>query len=164
MSKKEHVFWGRVEEDWAGFSAGITFVSNYFDKEVILFLGEEYDEEGEEIETTPTDKELTAYQKTYMRFLDHIEDIIKKIKKETFYRYKKLYAHYYENESKSGEKPLQIDSVEKHFKYITTINYIRILENDEIKILIHYKLDSEHGLELRVKNNQIVAIGGIAET
>ena len=71
---------------------------------------------------------------------------------------------FYESEEKSGEKPLNIDSKEKHFENIKNINYIRILVDGNIKIPIHYKIDAEHGLEIRLENNKIIALGGIAET
>jgi len=162
---KKHKYWGKVEEDWAGFSAEINFISSYFEnKEVSIFLGEEYDEEGEEIETAPSDDELNNYETTYIEFLQNIDAIIETIKQMTFDRYIKLYAHYYENEEKSGEKPLGVSTKEKHFDYIKDINYIRILEDSNIKIPIHYKIDTEHGIEIRLESNEIIDIGGIAET
>jgi len=46
-----HPFWGKVEQDWAGFSSEITFFHPFFKNSGIeIFLGEEFDEDGEEIE------------------------------------------------------------------------------------------------------------------
>ncbi|MBG6130841.1 hypothetical protein IWQ47_002305 [Aquimarina sp. EL_43] len=162
---KKHKYWGKIEEDWAGFSAEIVFNSQYFDNnKVTIFLGSEFDDDGEEIETIPNEVELNNFKNTYVKFITNIDTIIDKIMNKTFERYLKLYAHYYENEEKSGEKPLNIDSKEKHFEKVKNIIYIRILDNGNIKILIRYELDIEHGLEIRLENNKIIAIGGIAET
>ena len=161
----KHKYWGKVEEDWAGFSTERLFISPYFDsKEVTIFLGEEYDEDGEEIESVPPEDELNNYEATYINFLKNIDEIIETIQQVTFDRYVKLYAHYYENEEKSGEKPLGVFTKEKHFDYIKDINYIRILENSNIKIPIHYKIDTENGIEIRLENNKVIDVGGIAET
>ncbi|WP_298502128.1 hypothetical protein [uncultured Maribacter sp.] len=162
---KNHKYWGKVEEDWAGFSSEIMFDSEYFDnKEITIFLGSEFDDDGEEIEIIPNKSELDDFENTYKKFLSSLDEIIEKIKNKTFERYLKLYAHYYENEEKSGEKPLGISTKEKHFESLKDLNYIRILENGNIKILIHYKLDTEHGIEIRLENNEVIDIGGIAET
>ncbi|WP_405415272.1 DUF6985 domain-containing protein [Maribacter sp. Asnod1-A12] len=160
----EHKYWGKVEQDWAGFSSGIQFSSPYFDNaNVTIFLGEEFDEDGEEIEL-PSNKNLDAYEKTYLKFIENLEDVVQKIQVSTFDYYIKYYAHYFENEKKSGKKPLGISTKEKLFEYIRDINYIRILENDNIKIPIHFKIDTEHGIEVRLENNSVINVGGIAET
>ncbi|WP_074406568.1 DUF6985 domain-containing protein [Aquimarina megaterium] len=163
MSK--HKYWGEIQEDWAGFSAETEFISRYFDnKHIRIFLNEEYDEDGEEIEIIPSNNELDDFEKTYSNFITELDKVIKEIKEKTFERYLKLYAHHYENEEKSGEKPLNISNKESHFEYIKDINYIRILQDGNIKIPIHYKIDTEHGIEIRLENNKIINIGGIAET
>lgn len=162
---KKHKYWGKIEEGWAGYSGEILFKSEYFDKkEITIFLGSEFDEDGEEIETIPSNNELNLFENTYSNFITELEKIIEKIKEKTFERYLKLYAHYYENEKESGEKPLGISTKENHFEYIKDINYIRILENGNIKIPINYKIDTEHGIEIRLEKNKIIDIGGIAET
>ncbi|WP_299442887.1 hypothetical protein [uncultured Aquimarina sp.] len=161
----KHKYWGTIQEDWAGFSAEMEFISNHFENNNIkIFLGEEYDEDGEEIEITPSSNKLNDFENTYANFIIGLDEIIEKIQEKTFERYLKLYAHYYENEKKSGEKPLNISTKEIHFEYIKDINYIRILENGNVKIPIHYKIDTEHGIEIRLENNKIIDIGGIAET
>ncbi|WP_378181143.1 hypothetical protein [Aquimarina sp. SS2-1] len=136
---KKHNYWGKIEKDWAGFSGEILFKSAHFDnKEITVFLGNEFDEDGKEIEAFPTDNELTDFEKTYLHFLSHLGDIIKEIKERTFERYLKVYAHYYENEEKSGQIPLHLDSKEKHFETIKSIINFRVLKNRTIKISIGY--------------------------
>ncbi|GAA3522604.1 hypothetical protein GCM10022393_41500 [Aquimarina addita] len=162
---KKHTYWGLIEEDWAGFSSKIKFITPHFDtKKVTIFLGEEYDDDGEEIEKAPSNEELDTYQKTYSDFIMHLDQIIEDIKEKSYQRYIELYAHYYENEDKSGEKPLGIHTKEEHFTYLKDIKYLRILKHGNIKILIHYKIDQEHGIEIRLENNKIIDIAGIAET
>ncbi|WP_378177901.1 DUF6985 domain-containing protein [Aquimarina sp. SS2-1] len=162
---QKHKYWGKVEEDWAGYSAEVLLESEHFDnKEITIFLGREFDEDGEEIETIPSNNELNDFEYTYSSFIAELEKIIEKIKEKTFERYLKLYAHYYENEEESGEKPLGILTKDNHFEYIKYINYIRILDHGNIKILIRYKIDTEHGIEIRLENNKIIDIGGIGET
>jgi len=161
----QHQYWGKVEADWAGFSAGKQFISTHFDNiPITVFLGSEYDDEGEEVETTPTKEELDDFQITYSNFLSNLDKIMEEIKQQTFTEYLKLYAHYYENEEKSGEKPLNIDSAEKHFMNLKEVLYLRVLPNGTIKIPFRYKIDTEHGMEVRLNNNIIRDIGGIAET
>ncbi len=160
-----HSYWGKVEENWAGFSPDLFFTSTHFNnKDIEIFLGPEFDEEGEEIDTPPTIKQLDQYENTYVDFLNNINKVVERIQIKTYQQYLKLYAHYYEGMEKSGKAPLEIDSKEKHFEFIKNVNYIRILKDDNIQLPIRYDLDTEHGLEIRLEKNLIVAIGGIAET
>lgn len=162
---KAHKFWGEVEEDWAGFSAANTFSIPHFEQQqVTVFLGEEFDEEGDEIDTPPDREELDAYEATFSSFIDQLDHIIIEIKEQSFRRYQKLYAHYYEDEAKSGQPPLNINTPGKHFQHLKEINYIRVLPNQTIQIPIRYGIDTEHGLEIRLENNSITAMAGIAET
>ena len=160
-----HKYWGKVEQNWAGFSSDITFSNPFFDRQNIeVFLGEECDEDGEEIEEPPTENDLTEFAATYQNFLEHIEMNIKSIQESAFDRYKKLYAHFYENSEKSGEPALHIDSSDKHNDSIKEIVYLRVLSKKTIKLSIRYKLDIEHGLEFKFVNGRITDVGGIAET
>jgi hypothetical protein len=161
---KKHKFWGEVAEDWAGFSAEKTFNIPHFEQEVTVFLGEEFDEDGEEIDIPPTVEELDAYAATFSSFLEQLDSTIIAIKEQTFNRYQKLYAHYFEDEAKSGEPPLNLNTPGKHFQHLKEINYIRILDHHTLQIPIRYGVDTEHGLEIRLENNKIVALAGIAET
>ena len=160
-----HKYWGKVEEDWAGFSSDITFSNPFFDKQnVEILLGEEYDEDGEEIEEFPTENRLTEFAETYQNFIENIEINIKSIQDKAYERYLKLYAHFYENSEKSGEPALNIDNVDKHNENIKEIMYLRVLDDKTIKLSIRYKLDTEHGLEFKFVGGQITNVGGIAET
>lgn len=160
-----HQYWGNIEQDWAGFSAEITFSNPFFNRQNLeIFLGEEFDEEGEEIEEPPTENQLNAFAETYQSFIVHFEIHLREMQTKAFERYQKLYAHYYENPEKSGEPALHIDAVDKHNEYIKEIMHLRVLDDDTIKLSIRYKIDTEHGLEFRFENGQIVAVGGIAET
>ncbi|PID67823.1 MAG: hypothetical protein CR968_04755 [Flavobacteriia bacterium] len=159
----KHKYFGTIKEDWAGFSAEITF--NLFrDSNVSIFLGEECDEDGEDIDTPPNHEDLNDYAQTYSEFLLNFNHVLERIKEDAFKRYLNLYAHYYEDEHKSGQKPLNIDTKDKHFETITAIKYLRILKNGCVRIPMTYTLDQEHGLEVLIKNSEIIDIGGIAET
>lgn len=160
-----HTYWGEIAEDWAGYSAAICFSHPFFGKkEITLFLDDEYDDDGEEIEELPSEIELDELAATYANFIEHLEARLADAQQKAFERYQKLYASYYENSTKSGEAPLNIDTVEKHNPYIKDINYLRISADKTIRILIHYGLDQEHGLEIKFVDGKIEAIGGIAET
>jgi cell wall assembly regulator SMI1 len=159
----KHKFWGNVQKDLAGISSDRFFKIPHFKANVEVFLGEEFDEDGNEIEKLPTKKQLDSFEKTFNIFLENINDIIFQIKEKTFVRYKKIYANYYEDSKQSGKEPLNIDTKEKHFKYVKDVLNIRILKRNSIQIAIRYDLDTEHGLEIKFTNNKIVGIGGIAE-
>ncbi len=159
-----HKFWGNIEEDWAGYTSDIYFSCLFFDNpKVEIFLGDEYDEEGEEIEVPPTEKQLTAFEETYKTFIDNIEKHLIDLQSKAFDRYKRIYAKYYEDSEKSGEPPLNIDSIEKHNDYIKDLLYLRILDDKTIIVTIRYKLDTEHGIEFKFVDGQIDAVGGISE-
>ena len=71
--------------------------------------------------------------------------------------YQKIQAKHYEE--------LSISNKEEHFEYTKKIlGYIRVLENNTIKIPISYNLDEEHGLELKIVNNKVEKVDGIDET
>lgn len=151
----EHKFWGKINENWIGFLSDVKFKIPYLKKEEIeIYLGRD--------RSIPDEQEMDDYEKTFRSFLDNIKDAMDEIKKETFTRYKNIYAKYYEDFNRSGEEPLNIDTDEKHFEYIQDILYIRILKRNTLKILIRYDLDPEHGIEIKMKKNKIIAIGGIA--
>ena len=97
-------------------------------------------------------------------FEEKFETLFIEIKRKMFERYRKMYPKYYEDSTKSGEEPLNITDEDKHFEYMKEINLIRVLDNGVIKIEIFYKLDEEHGAEIKIKNNKIADIGGISET
>lgn len=175
----KHNYFGKVEQGWSGFASEYKVRISHFETDVEVCLGEEFDEDGEEIETPPTNQQLAEFEQTLKDFLNNIDDIIDEIQKLAFERYQRLYAKYYEKpfevlfentkvrktENNEPHPPLNIDTKEKHFEYMRNIlEKIRVLENQTIKIPISYALDEEHGLELKIVNNKVVAVGGIAET
>jgi len=175
----KHNYFGKVKTDWAGFSSEYTVKIPYFEKEVEVFLGEEYDEDGEEVEMPPANQQLDEFEQTLKGFLNNIDSVIVDIQQSAFDYYQKFYAKYYEipfevlyensmvQEPENGKlhSPLNIDTKEKHFEYMKNIvSLIRVLENNTIKIPIRYALDHEHGLELKIVNNKVEAVDGIAET
>ena len=161
---EQHPFWNTIVEEWAGFSTERYFTIPHFTpNEIEVFLGSELDEDGEEIEDFPSQEALDRYQATFTAFLGDIDVVITDIKEKAFERYQRLYAHYYETESKSGQPPLGIDTPEKHFNAIRDLNYIRILDANSLLLEINYTLDTEHGLEIKITDNKVVALGGIGE-
>lgn len=162
---KTNEFWEKIKKDWAGFTSDISFSNPFFgQREVAVFLGEEFDEDGEEMEEPPSENQLAEFAETYQNFIENIEMNIKNIQRKAFERYLKLYAHYYENPEKSGEPKLNIDTVERHNLNIKAILHLRVLDGKTIKLAIRYKLDTEHGLEFKFVDGKIENVGGIAET
>ena len=175
----KHNYFGKVENDWAGFSSEHIVEIPYFEKKVEVFLGEEFDEDGEEIEIPPTNQQLAEFEQTLKDFMNNIDSVIVDIQQSAFKYYQEIYAKYYEipfkvifensmvQATKNGQlhSPLNIDTKEKHFEYMKDIvSLIRISENKTIRIPIHYALDEEHGLELKIVNNKVEKVDGIAET
>jgi len=176
---KKHNYFGKIENDWAGFSSEYKVKIPYFEKEVEVFLGYEYDEDYEEVSIPPNSQQLAEFEQTLKDFLNNIDSVIVNIQQSAFEYYQKIYAKYYEipfevlfenslvKETETGKlhSPLNIDTKEKHFEYMKNIvSLIRVLENKTIIIPIHYALDEEHGLEIKITNNKVVKIAGIAET
>ena len=175
----KHNYFGKVENDWAGFSSEYIEKIPYFEAEVEVFLGEEFDEDGEEVSIPPSSQQLAEFEQTLKNFMNNIDSVIVDIQQSAFEYYQQIYAKYYEKpfkvlfensmvqktENEGLHIPLNIDSKEKHFEYMKDIvSLIRVLDNKTIKIPIHYALDEEHGLEIKITNNKVVKIAGIAET
>lgn len=179
-----HNYFGQVKKDLQGFSAEHKFEIPYFKVynntvSVKVYLGEQYDENWRKIDTPPVQTQLDEYEKTLRNFLAEIDNIIVDIQEKAFEYYQERYAGYYEKpfevlfdntkiqEVGNGElhPPLHIDSKEKHFEYMKEIlGYIHVLENNTLRIPVSYALDEEHGLELKIVDNKVEAVGGIAET
>lgn len=154
-----HEFWGLVEDDWAGFSAELEFESTEFENPARIFLGDEYDEDGEE-SPLPSKEQLDDYAEMYKAFIQSFDSIFVEIKEKAFDRYKRLYAHFYESDG----PPLFINDPEEHFGYMKNLVYLRISNQGIIRLPIRYVLDEEHGLEIKIQNNKVINIGGIADT
>lgn len=163
MSK--HKFWGQITETLMGYAADQKYnIPNFSEQEVEIFLGSEFDEDGDEIDTPPDQTSLDEYADTFSAFLNNLPNILLTIKAQGFERYQRLYAPYYEHEQKSGKAPLNIDTAEKHFEYMRDMLQIRVEDNQTIIIPIRYQLDTEHGIEIRLENNEITSISGIGES
>jgi len=162
----KHDYWGDIHPSWAGFSSETFFSHCFFNQNADreIFLGEEFDEDGDEIEEAPNLDQLNAFAKTYQLFINSIEQHVQTIQQHAFERYQKLYAHYYENPEKSGEAALNIQDVESHNPYIQTMLNLRVSTPDTLTLSIHYDLDTEHGMEFKFVNNQLERVAGIAET
>lgn len=168
-------FFGKIEEDWAGYSSEYYFFILGFEKDVDVFLGAEFTVDGEDIESAPTDKQVQEYEKTMKSFIDNVDSAVAGIRDRAFKRYKEKYAPYYEASFKveaffktdmpegSVHEALGLNTPEKHFEYMKDILYLRILDDNIIKILIDYDLDREHGMEITLKNNKVYSITGIGE-
>ena len=176
---KNRNYFGTIENQWAGFSSEYKFNIPYFEADAEVLLGPEFDDDGEEIETPPSDQQLAEFEQTLKNFLNYIDKVILDIQQTAFNYYKSYYAKYYEIpfqvifENNIIQKPLNdmlhpplnIDTKEKHFEYMKRmLGWIRILDGNTIIIPIRYALDEEHGLEFRIVNNKVEAVGGIAET
>jgi hypothetical protein len=176
---KNHDYFGKIENEWAGFSSEYKFNISYFETDVEVLLGPEFDDQGEENETHPSDQRVAEFEQTLKSFLSNIDNIISDIQQAAFNYYKSYYAKYYEipfevifdnkkiQKTQNGtlHPPLNIDTKEKHFEYMKhMLGWIRILDGKTIIIPIHYALDEEHGLELKIVNNKVKVVGGIAET
>lgn len=160
----EHAYFKTIEQDWAGYSASVLFSHPSFSEEVTVFLGPAYDDEGEEVDSPPTETELTEMAQTHQLFIANIDLYLKAIQERAYEYYRAYYAHYYEDEAESGEAPLGIDAVEKHNPYIKELLHIRFLAGGVIILPIRYALDNEHGLEFRFTNGEITDVGGIDDT
>ena len=173
----KHSYFGKIENEW-GFQSEYPVKIPYFETEVKVYLGEEFDEDGEEIETPPTNQQLTEFEQTLKDFLNNIDSIIIDIQKSAFEYYQNIYAKYYEKpfkvlwenpkvqktENEELHSPLNIDTKEKHFEYMNDIEAIRVSDNQTIRIPVNYALDEEHGLELKIVNNKVDAVCEIGET
>ena len=174
-----HPFWGDVDFDHAGPSSGRSFDIPYFDAtETEMFLGPEFDDDGEEIDTLPSAAQLDEYEQTFTEFCQRVPTLIQDIQQQTFDYYRQTYAHYYEKpfatasffEAAPGwpegqeHPPLGLNTKEKHFAYLKGLTRIRIADGHTLRLELDYKLDGEHGLEILLVHNKIEALGGIADT
>ena len=160
----QHSFWENITESHGEYMTSVQFLSAFFQGKHEFYLGDLYDEDGEEIEEEPTTEQLDEFAETYQSFILHWPQLLAQLQEKAFARYQELYAHYYENSEKSGEPALNIDSIEKHDPYILDLLNIHIGTNQTVRLAIRYKLDTEHGLEFLFVNNKLIGVGGIAET
>jgi hypothetical protein len=157
-----HPFWGTVAEDWAGLSAEHPVSLPGFEKPVTVFLGDELFEEDEEYDLTPT--QLDEYAATLQDFLADAPRVLAQLKQRAFEQYQQLYAAFYDDPAQSGAPPLHLTTADQHFAYMQDLGYLRISDGNALRLIIHYALDTEHGLEALFLNNELADMGGIAET
>ncbi|UOQ64353.1 DUF6985 domain-containing protein [Hymenobacter volaticus] len=157
-----HSFWGTVEESWAGLCAEHPVSVPGFQKQVEVFLGDELFEEDEEYDLTPT--QLDEYAATFQDFVSDAPRVLTQLKQRAFEQYQELYAAHYDDPAQSGAPPLYLTTADQHFAYMQNIGYLRISDGNALRLIIHYDLDTEHGLEVLFVNNELAAMGGIAET
>ncbi len=174
-----HEYFGEIiQNEWNEFYLTKKINIPYFNQDVSVNLVE-YDEDFEPIEEEPSKKILDEYADTLKKFLANIDSIIEDIQQETFDYYLRIYSKYYEKpfevlwenqkikktENKELHEPLQIDTKEKHFEYISSIlEKIIISNNQTIVIPFCYDIDEEHGLEIKIVKNKVVEVDGIGQT
>lgn len=175
----QHKYFGTIlEDEWSGYYPEAKTFIPYFETEVTINLGAEFDEDGEEVTDPPTESQLDEFASTLDDFLANIDRVIIDIQQSAFEHYQKIHAKYYEKpfevlfdnskvqRPENGElhSPLSIDTKEKHFEYMKKLHLgLRVEEDKKVRIPIYYSLDEEHGLEVILKNNKVIFVGGIAE-
>ncbi len=157
-----HPFWGHIDEDWAGLSAEHPVALPGFARPIEVFLGEELFEEDEEYAPTPA--QLDEYAATFQEFMAHAPELTAALQEQAFAQYQQLYAHFYDDPAQSGEPALGLTSAAQHATYMQDVSYLRVSDEHTLRLVIHYDLDPEHGLEAKFVANKLVAIGGIADT
>ena len=63
-----HLFWGTVTERFGEYMTEIIFKSNFFQHGNEFYLGDLFDEDGEEIEDAPSAEQLDEFAQTYNLF------------------------------------------------------------------------------------------------
>lgn len=157
-----HPFWGEVEESWAGLVAEHPVVVPGFEEPAEVFLGEELDEEDKEY--APARAQLDAYAATFQAFMAQVPEHVAALQAQAFARYQQLYAHWYEDPAKSGEPALGLTTAAAHAVYLREVKYIRVTDEQTLRLVMGYKLDPEHGLEAKFVANTLVDMSGIADT
>jgi hypothetical protein len=139
-----------------------------FDEKVDLRFGFGYDETGwGEDKVPPTENEIVEYEDTFKKFIENINKIIELVKEEAFLYYKNEKQPYAEDFEK--EHSVIVNDKEKHFEYMRDLYAVRIVNNKKIKgsfivLTIGYEIDEEHGMDILLKNNEVIKITEIGET
>lgn len=133
-----------------------------FAQPIQVFLGEELFEEDEEYNLSTA--QLDEYAATCQAFEAAAPPLLADFREQAFARYRELYAHYYEDATASGEPPLLITTADQHAAYLQSVSMLRVSGAQTIWLVIHYDLDTEHGLEVKFVNNTLADLGGIADT
>jgi hypothetical protein len=146
-------YFGKIEKTIMGISAENKYKIPYFEKEVSIHFGLEYDNNGKEIETLPTEDEILVYEHTLKNFLENINEVINQIKEKAFKYFKEKKEPY----GYGSDMPL-ISNASEHFKYMMDLLHIRILNDKKILLSLFYEIDEEHGMEILLKDNNVYKI------
>jgi len=162
----EHGYFGKiVYEDIFGFFAEYRFLIPYFDEEVLVYLGEQYDDDGNCIDIPPTQEKLDEFATTLENFLWEIGtgELINDIQKCAFERYLEYQDEIMNSPitvSDTIHSQLKIGKKEHHFEYMKEIEDIRILDNNKVEIYCrYYGLDKWNGLGIEITDNKVTGVG-----
>ena len=146
-------YFGRIEKGIMGITPEYKFSIPYFGKDVGVYLDLEYDDDGNEIETLPTDDEILEYEYTLKNFIENIDGVINDIKEKAFRYYKEEKEPY-----GYGDGIPLINNAYEHFKYMKDLQ-IRVLKDKRILLqIINYEIDEEHAMEILLKDNLVYKI------
>ncbi|MGB1294278.1 MAG: hypothetical protein ACPG6V_02275 [Flavobacteriales bacterium] len=148
---KNHDFWGRVDLDWCGYTGEKWFESPVGSKNSKLII---FGEDEEVDFMLLDDEELNDFKTCFGSFLIEQNQVFEQIKSQTFERFKSIYEEHIETE---------ITDADDHASYLGEMLYFRILSKTQIIISYNYEIDTEHGLEILIENNQVKQIAGIGE-
>jgi hypothetical protein len=155
----KHAYWGEIESNLLGVTPRRRFKVPGLGAVAVL-LGDECLEDDPT--PLPSTKVLDTYAKTFQAFVAEAERHLETVAEQTFKRYVRLYARYYEDAS--ARKPLGLTTAEAHRKHLGKLQRLHVTDKGAVRLVFRYSLDTEHGLELKFVNGKFKAIGGIAET
>jgi hypothetical protein len=142
-----------------------------FDKTVEVRFGSDRKETGwEEDKVPPTEDEIKKYENALKDFIENIDKTVEEIKEAAFTFYKIEKAPYGYGEDFEKEYSLKIDDKEKHFECIKDLYAIRVVkvnQGEDVFIVLkafYEKIDTEHKMEILLKNNRVVIIAEVEET
>lgn len=155
-----------IEADCSGFRAAHPVTFGRFSG-VDVYLG---DEEQEEM---PTADELAGFAAALDAALTAPEQVWDDVARHAFDRYQRVYARFYEQpfvpvdapEGSPLRPPLGLTTAAAHATHLTELLRIVLLpEPGAVRLVFGYDLDREHGLEVKLVDGRVEAIGAIAET
>ena len=146
-------YFGKIEKGIMGITPEYKFFIPCFGKDVEVYLNLECDDDGNEIETLPTEDEILEYEHTLKNFIENIDRVINDIKEKAFRYYKEEKEPY-----GYGEGVPLINNASEHFKYMKYLQ-IRVLKGKRILLqILDYEIDEEHAMEILLKDNLVYKI------
>lgn len=121
----EHPFWGNINCDASGCTAGITFAHPFFGAgkvEIVLQNGPDG--------MIPSEELLLVYADTYVYFLNHIGSHLFVLKQRMF----EVFMEYLKKNDDG------IQTLEQHNDYIRDLAFIGIGPNDRVELCFYYSL------------------------